>query len=211
MRKLMEMLSVNVVDVRFKKCRHSKSEEINLCQDCRDLSAPWSSLSVWLLLNPIHNWLVFLEKSPTASHIKFKGFFFSIWLLHDPNEFAYYIAENWILRAWANYCLTVDIPLAAWGSEKKRAGRHLKPLLKIMWFFHLADKNVSWNVSLFWTLSIFFLLLQSLLRGTKINPASYYCWFRWGKRVGELFAVMVVGSSSGICSDSDDAGRRQSS
>lgn len=81
-----------------------------------------------------------------------------------------------------------------------------------MWFFHLADKDVSWNVSLFWTLSIFFfLLLHSLPRGTKINPASYYCWFRWGKRVGELFAVIAVGSSSGICSDSDDAGRRQSS
>lgn len=53
-----------------------------------------------------------------------------------------------------------------------------------MWFFHLADKYVSWNVSLFWTLSIFFLPLHSLPRGTKINPASYYCWLRWGKRVG---------------------------
>lgn len=29
--------------------------------------------------------------------------------------------------------------------------------------------------------------------------------------MGELFTVMVVRSSSGICSDSDDAGRRQSS
>lgn len=82
-----------------------------------------------------------------------------------------------------------------------------------MWFFHLADKDVSWNVSLFWTLSIFFfsLLLHSLPRGTKINPASYYCWFRWGKEWGELFVVIAVGSSLGICSDSDDAGRRQGS
>ncbi len=29
--------------------------------------------------------------------------------------------------------------------------------------------------------------------------------------MGELCAVIAVGSSSGICSDSDDAGRRQSS
>ena len=29
--------------------------------------------------------------------------------------------------------------------------------------------------------------------------------------MGELFTVIAVGSSSGICSDSDDAGRRQSS
>lgn len=28
---------------------------------------------------------------------------------------------------------------------------------------------------------------------------------------GELFVVIAVGSSSGICSDSDDAGRRRSS
>lgn len=67
------VLMWKLVDV--KECRRSKSEEISLCQGSRDLSAPWRSLPVWLLLNPIHNWLIFLEKSPTASHIKFKGFF----------------------------------------------------------------------------------------------------------------------------------------
>lgn len=48
-----------------------------------------------------------------------------MWLLHDPHEFAYYIAENWILSAWANYCLSVDIPCAARGSEQM-SGRAFK-------------------------------------------------------------------------------------
>lgn len=99
----------------LKECRPSK--EINLCRGCRDLCA-W--LEVWLLLNPIHNWLIFLEKSPTASQIKLKAFFspqrdFGM----TPREFAYYIAENWILSTWANYCLSVYIPRAARGSEQR--------------------------------------------------------------------------------------------
>lgn len=107
-----------------------------------------------------------------------------MWLLHDPHEFAYYIAENWILSAWANYCLSVDIPRAAWGSEQT-GGRAFKTAFEDNVIFHLPDKDMSYNVSLFWTLSIFFLpLLHSLVRGTKINPASYYCWLRRGKRVG---------------------------
>lgn len=100
-----------------------------------------------------------------------------------PRQFAYYIAENWILSferiTVSQLIFPVQLEVAS-----KWAGGHLKPLLKIMWFFHLADKDVSWNVSLFWTLSIFSLFLHSSLRGTKINPASYYYWFRWGKRVG---------------------------
>lgn len=34
------------------------------------------------------------------------------------SEFAYYIAEDWILSIWANYCLLVEIPHAAWGREQ---------------------------------------------------------------------------------------------
>lgn len=79
-----------------------------------------------------------------------------MWLLRDPNEFAYYIAENWILSAWANYCLSVDIPRAARGSEQTGGRAFKTPFEDNVIFFHLPDKDVSWNVSLFWTLSIFF-------------------------------------------------------
>lgn len=37
-----------------------------------------------------------------------------------------------------------------------------------MWFFHLADKNVSWNVSLFWTLSIFFFSFRAYWEEQKL-------------------------------------------
>lgn len=81
-----------------------------------------------------------------------------------------------------------------------------------MWFFHLADKDVSWNVSLFWTLSIFFsFFFIAYWEDQKLIQHHIIAGSDEEKRVGEFFAVIAVGSSSGICSDSDDAGRRQSS